>query len=81
MEKAQALLDDIKKHCVKLADDKVASAMKVMELTANGAKDKTSWLDGMTAHATFDELLAHYLTTLANEDSSTLTSAKNALTE
>ena len=81
LQEAQALVDDVGEHCFKLHDEKVENAMKKLELIAKGSKQKLSWTDGMSTHATFDDMLKHFTTTLAKEDPQELTSRRNALTE
>jgi hypothetical protein len=81
LQDAQALVDNIKKHCFKLHDDKVAIAMNDLQLIAKGGKDGLSWTDGMSEHASIDDMILHFATTLANEDPNDLTTKRNALSE
>ena len=80
LQEAQALVDDVGEHCFKLRDEKVELATKKLALIAKGSKEKLSWTDGMSTHATFDDMLKHFATTLAKEDPQELTSRRDALT-
>ena len=55
--------------------------MERLELIAKGSEEKLSWTDGMSTHATFDDVLKHFTTTLAKEGPQELTSRRDALTE
>ena len=62
LQEAQALVDDVGEHCFKLHGEKVEIAMNKLELIAKGSKEKLSWTDGMSTHATFDDMLKHFRT-------------------